>query len=596
MNQNSISAQLNKFGVTLAVGIVVALLVSIGATVQLRVGGPMYERIVLSKDLVADILPPPEYVIEAYLEATLAVNDPASLNVRKAHLDQLHKDYDDRKTYWAQSKLPADLRDELVVKSDAEVQTFWNTLEHDLLPAIKSGDTAAAKTAYQTLTAAYARHRAVIDSVVKDSNSFNDKVEHDAAVITWVAFILVALAYGGVLFMLYRGLARFRDDAVKPVTDLTQVVSALAAGDLQVPNTAGQRQDEVGEMARAVEVFRANAIEAIAANQRETEARAAQDAYTAKVTRETQSVVEGLAKRLQGLAEGDLDMNINEHFPEEYKRLRMDFNKAVQELSAAMTEIRHSSQTVAAASDQISAGAQELGRRAEMQAATLEETDAAHDQITATVNRSLATARDTAVMVRAARVSAEGSRTVVREAVDAIGAIESTSRQISHIIGVIDEIAFQTNLLALNAGVEAARAGDAGRGFAVVAQEVRALAQRSGDAAKEIRGLIGESETAVAHGVKLVGDTGKTLHDIVDRVTVIAERVEEIAASAAEESQGLEEVNKAISRLDTVTQQNAAVAEESSAACVNLREEADRLVALVGRFIIADQPAGRAAA
>ncbi len=596
MNQNSISAQLNKFGVTLTVGIVVALLVSIGATVQLRVGGPMYERIVLSKDLVADILPPPEYVIEAYLEATLAVNDPASLNVRKAHLDQLHKDYDDRKTYWAQSKLPADLRDELVVKSDAEVQTFWNTLEHDLLPAIKSGDTAAAKTAYQTLTAAYARHRAVIDSVVKDSNSFNDKVEHDAAVITWVAFILVALASGGVLFMLYRGLARFRDDAVKPVTDLTQVVSALAAGDLQVPNTAGQRQDEVGEMARAVEVFRANAIEAIAANQRETEARAAQDAYTAKVTRETQSVVEGLAKRLQGLAEGDLDMNINEHFPEEYKRLRMDFNKAVQELSAAMTEIRHSSQTVAAASDQISAGAQELGRRAEMQAATLEETAAAHDQITATVNRSLATARDTAVMVRAARVSAEGSRTVVREAVDAIGAIESTSRQISHIIGVIDEIAFQTNLLALNAGVEAARAGDAGRGFAVVAQEVRALAQRSGDAAKEIRGLIGESETAVAHGVKLVGDTGKTLHDIVDRVTVIAERVEEIAASAAEESQGLEEVNKAISRLDTVTQQNAAVAEESSAACVNLREEADRLVALVARFIIADQPAGRAAA
>jgi len=596
MNNNSISVQLNKFGVTLAVGIVVALLVSIGATVQLRVGGPMYERIVLSKDLVADILPPPEYVIEAYLEATLAVNDPASFDVRKAHLDQLHKDYDDRKTYWAQSKLPTDLRDELVVKSDAEVQTFWTTLEHDLLPAIKSGDTAAAKTAYQTLTAAYTRHRAVIDSVVKDSNAFNDKVEHDAAVITWVAFILVALASAGVMVMLYRGLARFRDHAVKPVTDLTQVISALAAGDLRVPNTAGQRQDEVGEMARAVEVFRANALEAIAANQRESDARAAQDAYTAKVTRETQSVVEGLAKRLQGLAEGDLDMNINEHFPEEYKRLRMDFNKAVQELSAAMMEIRQSSEAVASASDQISAGAQELGRRAEMQAATLEETAAAHDQITATVNRSLATARDTAVMVRAARVSAEGSRTVVREAVDAIGAIESTSRQISHIIGVIDEIAFQTNLLALNAGVEAARAGDAGRGFAVVAQEVRALAQRSGDAAKEIRGLIGESETAVAHGVKLVGDTGKTLHDIVDRVTVIAERVEEIAASAAEESEGLEEVNKAISRLDTVTQQNAAVAEESSAACVNLREEADRLVALLGRFIIAEHAAGRAAA
>ena len=596
MNKSSIAAQLNKFGVTLAVGISIALLVSIGATIQLRVGGPMYDRIVLSKDLVADILPPPEYVIEAYLEATLAVNDPSSLSVRKAHLEQLHRDYDDRKAYWAQSKLPAALRDKLVVASDAEVQTFWNTLEHGLIPALKSGDAAGAKFAYQTLSAAYTRHRAVIDEVVKDSDTFNKKVEGDAAVLTWVAFILVGLASAGVMFMLQRGLSRFREDAIEPVADLTQVITALASGNLDVPNTAGRRQDEVGEMARAVEIFRANAFAAIEANQRETEARAAQDAFTAKVTRETQTVVEGLAKRLQGLAEGDLDMNINEYCPEEYKRLRMDFNKAVAELSAAMVEIRESSHSVAAASDQIAAGAMELGRRAEMQAATLEETAAAHDQITATVNRSLSTARETAVMVRAARVSAEGSRVVVRDAVSAIGTIEATSRQIAHIIGVIDEIAFQTNLLALNAGVEAARAGDAGRGFAVVAQEVRALAQRSSDAAKEIRTLIGESETAVAHGVKLVGDTGRTLHDIVDRVTEIAGRVEAIAASAAEQSTGLEEVNKAITQLDTVTQQNAAVAEESSAACVNLREEADRLVSLVGRFIIAEEKVGRAAA
>jgi len=432
--------------------------------------------------------------------------------------------------------------------------------------------------------------------VVKDSDTYNRKVEGDATVITWVAFLLVGLTSAGVMVLLYRGLARFRDDAVKPVADLTGVITALASGNLEVPNSAGQRQDEVGEMARALEIFRANAYAAIEADRREAETRAAQDAYTAKVTRETQTVVEGLAKRLQGLAEGDLDMNINEYFPEEYKRLRMDFNKAVLELSSAMVEIRESSHSVAAASDQIAAGAQELGRRAEMQAATLEETAAAHDQITATVNRSLATARETAVMVRAARVSAEGSRVVVRDAVSAIGTIEATSRQIAHIIGVIDEIAFQTNLLALNAGVEAARAGDAGRGFAVVAQEVRALAQRSSEAAKEIRTLIGESENAVAHGVRLVGDTGKTLHDIVDRVTEIAGRVEEIAASAAEQSTGLDEVNRAITQLDTVTQQNAAVAEESSAACVNLRDEADRLVSLVGRFIVAEDNGGRAAA
>ena len=158
---------------------------------------------------------------------------------------------------------------------------------------------------------------------------------------------------------------------------------------------------------------------------------------------------------------------------------------------------------------------------------------------------------------------------------------------------MIDEIAFQTNLLALNAGVEAARAGDAGRGFAVVAQEVRALAQRSSDAAKEIRSLISESERAVQHGVKLVGSTGSTLHEIVDQVAIIAARVEEIAASAAEEATGLEEVNRAISQLDTVTQQNAAVAEESSAACASLTEEADRLVGLVGKFVLSDDARAR---
>ena len=281
-------------------------------------------------------------------------------------------------------------------------------------------------------------------------------------------------------------------------------------------------------------------------------------------------------------------MNINEYFPEEYKRLRMDFNKAVLELSSAMVEIRESSHSVAAASDQIAAGAQELGRRAEMQAATLEETAAAHDQITATVNRSLATARETAVMVRAARVSAEGSRVVVRDAVSAIGTIEATSRQIAHIIGVIDEIAFQTNLLALNAGVEAARAGDAGRGFAVVAQEVRALAQRSADAAREIKGLIEESAQAVQRGVTLVDATGADLHVIVDGVAEIADRVREIAEATSEQAVGLEEVNRAINHLDTLSQRNASVAGEATATCLTLTQEAGVLTDLVSRFSMKD--------
>ena len=593
MNKLSLSARLQTFGRNVIIGVSVALVVAVAATVQLRVNGPMYDRIVLSKDLVADILPPPEYVLEAYLEATLAVNDPSQLEVHRQKLAQLHKDYDDRKDYWQKSSLPAELRDKLVVQSDAEVQTFWKAVEQGLLPALKSGDAAGAKSAYQTASAAYTRHRAMIDEVVKASDAFSKKVEGDAAMMTWVAFLAVGAAAAGLAFVLFRGLKDFRTNAIAPVIDMTHVITELANGDLNAVNRHGDRSDEVGEMARAVEVFRTNAIESIEARRRENEMRDAQDEQNRKIAKDTKSVVDGLAVRLQGLSRGELSPNIAEYFPEEYKRLRMDFNQAVLELNNVMKEIRDSSSSVASASEQIAAGAQELGRRAEMQAATLEETAAAHDEITATVSKTLVSAKETSAIVNSARNQAEASRGIVQEAVEAITTIEKSSREISHIIGVIDEIAFQTNLLALNAGVEAARAGDAGRGFAVVAQEVRALAQRSSDAAKEIRSLISESERAVQHGVKLVGSTGTTLHEIVDQVAIIAERVEEIAASAAEEATGLEEVNRAISQLDTVTQQNAAVAEESSAACASLTEEADRLVALVVKFVLADDAKSR---
>ena len=593
MNKLSLSARLQTFGRNIIIGVSVALLVAIGATLQLRVNGPMYDRVILSKDLVADILPPPEYVLEAYLEATLAVNDPSQIEVHRQKLAQLHKDYDDRKAYWQSSALPAELRDKLVVQSDAEVQTFWKAVEQGLLPALKSGDAAAAKSAYQTASAAYTRHRAMIDEVVKSSDSFSKKVEGDAAMMTWIAFLAVGAAAAGLGFVLFRGLKDFKANAIAPVIDMTHVITELANGELNAVNRHGDRGDEVGEMARAVEVFRTNAIESIEARRRENEMRDAQDEHNRKVAKDTKSVVDGLAIRLQGLSRGELSPNIAEFFPEEYKRLRMDFNQAVLELNTVMAEIRDSSSSVASASEQIAAGAQELGRRAEMQAATLEETAAAHDEITATVAKTLLSAKETATIVNTARNQAEASRGIVQEAVEAITTIEKSSREISHIIGVIDEIAFQTNLLALNAGVEAARAGDAGRGFAVVAQEVRALAQRSSDAAKEIRSLISESERAVQHGVKLVGSTGSTLHEIVDQVAIIAARVEEIAASAAEEATGLEEVNRAISQLDTVTQQNAAVAEESSAACASLTEEADRLVGLVGKFVLSDDARAR---
>ncbi len=303
-----------------------------------------------------------------------------------------------------------------------------------------------------------------------------------------------------------------------------------------------------------------------------------------RVAAQQAEVVEGLAASLTRLADGDLTCGLTNSFAPEYERLRSDFNQAVERLAEAMRAILINANAIGAGTGEISKASDDLSRRTEQQAATLEQTSAALDQITATVSRTAQGAGEARQVVTTAKGDAERSGTVVRDAVSAMGAIETSARDIGQIIGVIDEIAFQTNLLALNAGVEAARAGDAGRGFAVVASEVRALAQRSAQAAKEIKTLISTSSKHVAHGVKLVDETGSALTRIAVQVEQIDRVVAEIAASAQEQSTALHEVNKAVNQMDQMTQQNAAMTEESTAAAHSLVEEAQQLERLLGRF------------
>lgn len=351
-----------------------------------------------------------------------------------------------------------------------------------------------------------------------------------------------------------------------PVEAVAGRMRALAAGDTASAIPGRDRHDEIGEMAAALETFRDAAI---VAAEREAE---------------QQRVVDTVGTGLAALARGHLDTRLGDSLTGSFRKLGSDFDSAMGALNDAMRAVVQSTGGIRSGASDISSASDDLSRRTEQQAASLEETAAALDQITATVRRTATGAAQANSTMAATRGDAEEGVRIVRQAVDAMGAIKRASDEISEIISVIDGIAFQTNLLALNAGVEAARAGDAGKGFAVVASEVRALAQRSANAASDVKSRILASGSQVEVGVNLVGETGGALERIVGRIAEIADLVATIAKGADEQSSGLQQVNIAVSEMDSVTQQNAAMVEESTAAARGLADQAAALADHVDRF------------
>ena len=385
-----------------------------------------------------------------------------------------------------------------------------------------------------------------------------------------------------------------------PMRGLSERMTRLAEGRLETDINGAARRDEVGLMAKAVLVFKDNALvqqrlqaEASVFQGRLDEMLKERDAQLKTAVHESNTVVSALKRGLEKAAHGDLAFRLRSWFPDQFKTLRMDFNDAMDTLRDTMTTVAACAGQMRQEAAGITRTSDDLARRAERQAASLEQAAVVLGRMTGMVRQTASDANQANQVASAAAADARRSGEVVQQTVGAMSGIEQSARKIGEIIGVIDEIAFQTNLLALNAGGEAARAGDAGRGFAGVATEVRSLAERSTEAAREIKTIIAESGAQVQSGVRLVGETGEALQRIAEHVSALDELIAGIARAAGEQANGIGDVNGAMSEMDKVTQQTAAIVRETNEASHGMSAQADRLAALIGGFRLTEEAAAR---
>jgi methyl-accepting chemotaxis protein len=396
--------------------------------------------------------------------------------------------------------------------------------------------------------------------------------------------VLVAIFAGIGLVLTFKG----------PILGIVGAMKRLATGDVDIALEGKNRHDEIGDMARALEVFKENAEERIRLEAATEEQRASaeaqrqsNDAERKEVERQIQFAVSALAAGLERLSSGDISTTIDTPFNGRLEQLRVDFNQSMLRLRETIGGIRENAGAIRENAQQMSASAVDLARRTERQAASLEETAAAVDEVNSNMRNAVDRAREANAIVDQTHRNTEESLVIVRSAVSAMQRIENASQTIGNITEVIDSISFQTNLLALNAGVEAARAGEAGKGFAVVAHEVRELAQRSAAAAKEIRELIAVSSSEVAAGSSLVSKTGEALAKIGSQISDVSDQVKRITQATQDQSVAMQQINSSVGEVDLLTQQNAAMVEETSAASEQLTEETDQLLALLAQFRLA---------
>lgn len=590
MPQLTISRMLLLFALLVTAGLVTALGVQTYAIKRVQIDGPLYNEIKSQKDLLADLVPPPLFAVEAYA-AIYEANFHADRRSRAiARIHELKKLYDDRKAAWVAADLTEPeakiIREKLIPASDR----FWFVTLEQFIPAVgRKYDTMMA--VMDDLARAYQDQRQAVlelSELASEVSASNERLATSEA--SWLGSTAL---YGGLLAVLVfvLGVIFIRIRAISPLGAITGFMEKMARGETELSVPFKSRSDEIGLIARALEVFRMTGIEkeklefeAQAAGVQRMQDQQAREADALRRANDTAMVVGQLGAALRGLADSNLQVKISGSFSPEFEQIREDFNRSIETLEDTLERVMEGTVDVRRASAELSAGADHMSRRTENQAAALEQASAALEQITATIGHLTTNTQLTRQLVGQARTRAEDSSEVMKNAVEAMHRIERSANEIAQIISVIDEIAFQTNLLALNAGVEAARAGESGKGFAVVASEVRELAQRSASAAKQIKLLIDNSTTEVSQGVKHVAETGKALTEITAFVASIDVKVVDIVVGIQEQSTGLRETSAAINALDSTTQQNAAMAEETAAMSSTLTEQAAALAEEVQKF------------
>ena len=457
----------------------------------------------------ADIIPPTQFVMGPYLEAAILVKNSLTVDDVERRVTELKSNYEKRHQYWLKADIDTAVKRAITVDMYETAQPIWAELQGRMIPAARIGDEATLNESFAELTRLYELHREKADAAIALAEQYRTKLD-DAASMRMRAVMVMLGVLALVLLVLIGGFcALVVTRIVRPLTGITKRMQGMATGTFSTEEAAElKRPDEIGDVARALQGIMVY-----------VEDRAKQDAERQMEVQE--KVVTALGVALSRLKHGVLGHRIDESFPPEYEKLRHDYNEAAEAIHDVLSQVRHSVDSLTGSASEIHLATQDLSERTEQQAASLEETAAAVHALTERVRETATAANSATSTVNDTEREVQGNAGMVQQAVEAMKGIEQSSRGIVQITDVIDGLAFQTNLLSLNASVEAARAGEAGRSFAVVAEEVRALAQRSATAAKDIKKLIHESTRQVEGGVKLVGQSGEALGSILRRVSEV---------------------------------------------------------------------------